>query len=109
MKRLIFGMMFAVLAYPAHAGNLSAYACGEFAAGKPLDVQADNDSAQMEKIRTTVINALRDRKTSVSYMGSRHPDGSDPRRSTPERTRSRDGPRRIERERQRADECLVEP
>jgi len=66
MKRLIFGMMFAVLAYPAHAGNLSAYACGEFAAGKPLDVQVDNDPAQMEKIRTTVINALRDRKTAVS-------------------------------------------
>jgi hypothetical protein len=66
MKRLIFGMMFAVLTHPAHAGNLSAYACGEFAVGKPLDVQVDNDSAQMEKIRTTVINALRDRKTAVS-------------------------------------------
>ena len=66
MKRLIFGLALGILAGPAQAGSLSAYACGEYAAGRALDVEVDNDTTEMENIRKSVVNALRGKKTPVS-------------------------------------------
>ena len=66
MKRLIAGLSFAVLAHPALAGSLSGYTCGEFEAGQAMAVEIDNDSEEMEKIRNSVIDALRARSTRVT-------------------------------------------
>ena len=69
MKRLICALAFAAFAHPATAGTFSAYACGDYDPSRTLAVEVDDDSEQMEKIRSAVVDALRGRSVPVSPGG----------------------------------------
>ena len=53
MECFIFGRVQGIQASPAQAGNLSASFCGEYPAGWDLDVEVDNNSAELLSTSTS--------------------------------------------------------
>lgn len=67
MKRILTIMAFAALATPAAADGLSSgYVCGPFPSAYNIDVEVNDDSPQMLKIREAAVRALKRDRTRIT-------------------------------------------